>query len=262
VYYRDTTLESDIDYERTERGAPEGETIVYFRPQAKDPSKRRREGSGHARGYIKDNMTLSLIPLNTNNGLDAVDVGHPGGQAWKWSPTIIDGAIPDHAVIDDSSPLFILYDAYINFNPGHLLFDDFLPWFKLMRMFNVLASDAQPLSIYPSKEFTDKKFEKAREKSIIIEPMQVLEQCQGFERMTKDTPLPKACLARFTEAMAREPAGDEKDWPRAKFEQIEGYKVSQEPVCANITKAFAKIKGDEMDRYFKSDGQNTLAMWW
>ena len=75
---------------------------------------------------------------------------------------------------------------YISHNIGHLMMDEFWPWFNLMRMFNLLSEDSQPLATWADyspgsghAEFRDHDTD--RDHMFTLQ-----EQCLGFEAWIKE----------------------------------------------------------------------------
>jgi hypothetical protein len=54
-------------------------------------------------------------------------------------PELKSGDIPEGATFDESAPVFVMWMPYMSSNLGHLMYDELLPFFTLMRMFNLLV---------------------------------------------------------------------------------------------------------------------------
>jgi hypothetical protein len=249
-YYRNlcfNTLSREFVYYR-ESDEPRGEI-----PHDQGPSYFKSPGS--ARSYMHANMDVSLIPWNGMEGLDMLRfVANPGGQGYKWAPKVVEGPIPESAVFDTSSSLFILYYAYIDHNVGHILMDDFLPWFRLMQMFNLLTHDMQPLSYFPSKKEVETAFE-FRKKATGDggNLIQTTFQCLGFERYNAEAEsfISEECRNSYEEAMTA-PAKDERE------RGIRGQVAAEGPACEH-----AKASEEHpANIYIDEEPLNTVGLWW
>jgi hypothetical protein len=110
-----------------------------------------------ARGLIQSDFAVSLSPLgqlyNAYNWAYAEGTNENGwkqgtfGAGHRWAPDVVDGQIPAGHTMMGADRLYVLYQAYIAHNIGHLIFDEFLPWFTLQRMFGLdTTQQIQPLS--------------------------------------------------------------------------------------------------------------------
>jgi hypothetical protein len=110
-----------------------------------------------ARGHIQSDFAVSLSPLgqlfdaynwafaegNNSNGWKDGSVG----AGYRWAPNVITGPIPKEATMMSADQLYVLYQSYIGHNIGHLIFDEFLPWFTLQTMFGLDPQQRlQPIS--------------------------------------------------------------------------------------------------------------------
>ena len=75
---------------------------------------------------------------------------------------------------------------YISHNIGHLMMDEFLPWFTLMRTFNLLSSDAQPLAAWV--DYTPGSGHQMNPNPAVtkIEQFTYREQCYGYEKYMEE----------------------------------------------------------------------------
>ena len=153
VYYAGGDEVLGPSFEDADARNDDGEPGYYFWPAGYRPDVHKdmqnggsMTGDGGARGYMPMDMTVSLAPYNSV--LSAHDAGKPSTNGMKWAPEVRHGPIPPDAHFDTSASVFILHMSYIASNIGHFMFDEMLPWYTLMRMFNLVVTDAQPLSYY------------------------------------------------------------------------------------------------------------------
>ena len=101
------------------------------------------------RGLLLHPLDVNLTPYNRLwKGYAPSRWKHSG---YKWRPRIVRGDIPAHAVWDNHSAVFVLYMSYVGHNLGHLMYDELLPAFTLMQMFDIVTNNVQLLNVFLEK---------------------------------------------------------------------------------------------------------------
>jgi hypothetical protein len=178
-YYRDPEIEPDSLLKLKNLDGNIG--VGYFRPNGMSGKY------PNGRGHIPNEMEVSLIPFNMMDGLDPASVPDYGGQGYRWQPEVRDGPIPKDAVFDDTASVFVLYMAYVSHNIGHLMMDEFFPWFLLLRSYNLLTDQMKAISVMPDRS------EGSTHKSFLAPgavPFENRETCLGYSKYvaTHDKP--------------------------------------------------------------------------
>ena len=109
--------------------------------------------SDKARGYIPNDLAVSLKPASKVSSMTdwhanyfLKNYGIVDPDIFAWAPEVVVGPIPADAVFDESAPLFILYMSWKSSNLGHLMFDEFYPWYNLMNLFDEVTPSARALN--------------------------------------------------------------------------------------------------------------------
>ena len=101
------------------------------------------------RGLLLHPLDVNLTPYNRLWKGYAPSRWKQSG--YKWRPRIVRGDIPAHAVWDSHAAVSVLYMSYVGHNIGHLMYDELLPAFTLMQMFDIVTNNVQLLNVFLEK---------------------------------------------------------------------------------------------------------------